>query len=120
MNAHTRQFILPIVIIAIGVGWLLNALHVFAPVDWFWTITLATSGLLLIAVAGLDRFTAVVGPWLICASCTGLLRQTDVIAVNTEVPVLTIALGVLMFVSRLLLPRMPMWLQGNGRNRSVA
>lgn len=111
MNANTRSFALPIIIIAVGTGWLLNAMHVFAPVDWFWTISLATAGLMLLAVAGFDRFTAVVGPWLLCASCTGLLRQTDIITANTEVPILTIALGVLMLVSRLLLPRMPMWLQ---------
>lgn len=106
MNANTRSFVLPIIIIAVGIGWLLNALQVFTPVDWFWTISLATAGLLLLAVAGLDRFTAVVGPWLICASCTGLLRQTEIITANTEVPLLTIALGVLMLLSRLFLPRM--------------
>ncbi len=120
MNTHARQFVLPLIIIAVGFGWLMNVLHVLTPVNWLWTVTLAGSGLLLIAAAGIDRFTAVVGPWLLCAACTGLLRQTGVIDAHIEVPVLTIALGVLMLVSRMFLPRMTLWPQGRGRNRSVA
>ena len=106
MNAHSRQFVLPLFIIVIGVGWLMNALNVYSPVNWFWSGLLATSGILLVAVAGIDRFTAVVGPWLICAACTGVLRQAGVIDGNVEVPLLTIALGTLMLISRMLLPRM--------------
>jgi hypothetical protein len=51
-----------------------------------------------------------VGPFFIVASCLSLLRQTDRLHINTEVPILVITAGVLLLVARLPSIPAPDWL----------
>ena len=39
-----KGVLLSLAIIAIGLAWLLNTLHVIGGVDWIWTIALAGTG----------------------------------------------------------------------------
>ncbi|NQU76961.1 MAG: hypothetical protein HQ546_11675, partial [Planctomycetes bacterium] len=79
----------------------LNVLNIMPGVDWIWTVGLAAAGILSIAIGGLNKVTIVTGPFLLVASVCSLLRQTGRLALDREIPVLVIVLGVLMLVSQL-------------------
>lgn len=96
-----KKLIVPILTIIVGVTWLLNVLDILPGVDWMWTVGLAAAGILSIAIGGLNKLTVVIGPFLVAASLCSLLRQTGRLAVDREIPVLVIILGVLMLVSQL-------------------
>jgi hypothetical protein len=91
-----------LLIIALGVGALLNTMRVIHGVDWIWVSGLGISGIPLLALAKLDRFNFVVGTTLIVSSILSLLRQTEVLSVNIEAPVLFICVGVLLLFAHLL------------------
>jgi len=97
----SKNLIVPILTILVGVTWLLNVLGILPGVDWIWTGGLAAAGILSIAIGGLNKVTIVTGPFLLLASVCSLLRQTGRLAIDREIPVLVIVLGVLMLVSQL-------------------
>jgi hypothetical protein len=92
-------------LITVGSGWLLSVLEVAPGIDWIWTLGLAVVGFLTFAVGGFDKLTIVVGPYFILASCLSILRQTNRLELDIEVPILVIAAGVLLLIARL--PRVP-------------
>ena len=69
MKPEKTTLLLPILLITIGTGWLLTTLEVAPGVDWIWTLGLAIVGLMTFVIGGFDKVTAVVGPFLIIASC---------------------------------------------------
>ncbi len=87
-----KPIVVSVLIIALGIAWLLNTLHVIPGVDWVWTLGLGISGVLVVAAGGLNKLTFVVGPFLIIASVLSVLRQTGVLRADIEVPVLVILL----------------------------
>jgi len=108
MKRLGRQYIVPILITVIGASWLLNAQGVFPRVDWVWSCGLAAAGLLTLAVGGLDKLTAVAGPFLFVAAICSVIRQTGRLRMETELPLLVMALGIFMLLSHALkLPRPP-------------
>lgn len=101
-----------LVIIAIGSGWLLNNVGILPAVEWIWTLSLGIAGVLTLAMVGLDRVTAVIGPFLIISSAFSILRQTGRMPTNYEVPLLVIIFGVL-WLAAVLLPLKPArWMTG--------
>jgi hypothetical protein len=97
-----KKLFVPILTIIVGVTWLLNVLEIMPGVDWMWTVGLAAAGILSVVVGGLNKVTVVTGPFLVVASVCSLLRQTNRLAVDREIPILVIVLGVLMLISQLL------------------
>ena len=97
-----KKIIGPVLIILTGIGWLLNTLEVFPSVDWLWTLALAGAGIAPFFCLGLDRFTFIVGLFLIGCSACSLLRQTGKIDTNLEVPILVILFGILSLAAELL------------------
>jgi hypothetical protein len=91
-----------LLIIALGVAWLLNAMRIAPNLDWIWIIGLGVSGILLLAVTRLDRFNFIAGVSLIVSSVLAALRQSGKITINIEAPVLFITVGILLFVAQLL------------------
>lgn len=79
-------------------------------VDWIWTLSLAIVGFLAFVVGGFDKVTAVVGPFLILASCLSLLRQTGRLSLDVEIPILVILAGVLALIARLPAIPVPKWI----------
>ena len=102
----------PILIIAVGTGWLLTARDILPGVNWAWVLGLGFVGVLVMGVGGIDKLTIVVGPFLILSTIFSLLRQTDRISEDTEIPCLVIMAGVLMLISRLSPLPPPEWLDG--------
>jgi hypothetical protein len=101
--------ILPILLITLGSGWLLTTLGVAPGIDWVWTLGLAVLGLLVMALGGIDKVTVALGPFLITASFLSVLRQTDRLNVDTEVPILVVVAGVLLLVVRMPTIPLPKW-----------
>jgi hypothetical protein len=102
----------PVLVITFGVGWLMQAHEVGGPpaVGWIWVLMSAVLGVVVVAVAGLDKLTAVLGPMLVLIGLLIYLFQRGLLDLRTEVPLAIIVLGALMLGSRLSnLPR-PNWL----------
>jgi len=110
MKPDKKSLMLPILLIAVGVGWLLTTLNVVPGIDWVWTLGLAAVGLLTFAVGGFDKVTVVIGPFFMLASCLSILRQTERLHVDVEVPILVIIAGVLLWVARSPSIPAPKWL----------
>lgn len=117
MKATVHSIAVSIIVIAVGCAWLLNTLEVLPGVNWIWTGGLGLAGLLILALGGLNKVTAVTGPFLILTSIFSVLRQTGRIDIDQEVPILVIALGLLMLVSQLLPLPQPGWLHEPGSKR---
>jgi hypothetical protein len=58
-------------------------------------------------LGGINRLTVVIGPFLLAASVCSVLRQTQRLPVDQEVPILTIILGVLWLLACLLRVPLP-------------
>ena len=99
MKRLGAQYVIPVLIIVVGVGWLLNLKGVMPRIDWIWTSGMAAAGILTLAAGGIDKLTMVVGPLLLLCSGCSLLRQLDKISAEMEVPIIVIALGVLMVIA---------------------
>lgn len=107
---RTSSLMTPLLIIAMGVGWLLTTMKVLPAVNWVWVLALGMVGLLVLILGGINKLTVVVGPFLILATIFSLLRQTGRLTLDIEVPSLVIAAGVLMLIARLPIIPPPHWL----------
>ncbi len=105
-----KRIAIPITIIVVGIGWLLTVHGVLPGVNWLWVLALGLAGVLVPALLGIDKATMVIGPFLILSTIMSLLRQTDRISIDTEVPLLVIGLGVLLLVVQLTPLPHPKWL----------
>ncbi|HXY34360.1 MAG TPA: hypothetical protein VEI07_09040 [Planctomycetaceae bacterium] len=108
----TRRILAPVMITAVGLGWLLTAHDVIPGVQWAWVLGLAALGAFVLFLEGVNKFSFVVGPSLIVAAGLSILRQTEIISVDTEVPVLTITVGSLWSLIYLLPLPHPSWFAG--------
>ena len=95
------KLVTPILTILFGAAWLLNTLNIIPGVDWLWTVGLAATGIISMAVGGLNKLTVVVGPFLLVAAIFSIMRQTGRLNLDHEVPILVIVLGILMLISQL-------------------
>ena len=102
--------VLPFLIITVGVGWLLTTLGIAPQINWIWTLGLAVVGFTTFAVSGIDKASLVVGSLFLLASLFSVLRQTGRLQMDTEVPILVIATGVLLLIVRSPLIPVPSWL----------
>jgi len=110
MKQSKSTVLLPVLLIAIGSGWLLSRSGVTPEVDWVWTLLLVALGILTFVLGGFDKVTAIVGPLLIIGSGMSWLRQTGRISVGFEVPVLMILGGFLALIAHLPFIPAPRWL----------
>lgn len=110
MNANKRTLIIPLLLIAVGIGWLLSVMGIAPSIDWVWTLGLAIVGVLTFIVYGCDKLTFVVGVFFIVTSGLSILRQTERITLDIEIPILVTLLGVLMLIARHPSIPVPKWL----------
>ena len=110
MANPARAFVVPVLLIAVGTGWLLSTLGLVPEIDWVWTLGLATIGILTFILSGVDKLTVVVGPFFLAASLLSVLRQTGRIRIDLEIPILVILLGFLMILAQLRAIPYPRWI----------
>jgi hypothetical protein len=111
MLAQSRAaLVIPILIIVVGVGWLLTAQGIGPGINWVWTLGLGVIGILTLVVSkGFDKVSVVIGPFFLLASLLSVLRQTDQLSLDIEVPVLVISIGTLLLVAQLPAIPKPGW-----------
>jgi len=68
MSATRRMIILAVLVIALGIAWLLNTLEIIPGVNWLWSGGLGVAGILFLAARGIDKFTFVIGSFLLTSS----------------------------------------------------
>jgi len=102
MKHSKGMLVISMLTTTVGAGLLLNAMDLLPPIDWLWTIGLFVAGVLMMTLGGINKLTAVIGPFLIFAALCSVLRQTEVMPVKYEIPLLVIVLGCLLFVSEIL------------------
>lgn len=102
-----KRFVVPVLIILFGITWLLNVLQIIPGVDWIWTVGLAAVGILTLAVGGLNKLTVVIGPFFLATALSSILRQTGRLAIQHEIPILIIVLGVLLLLVQFVKLPMP-------------
>jgi hypothetical protein len=108
------RFLAPILITTVGTGWLLTVRGVIPGVQWVWVLVLAVLGAFLLCV-NVNKVSIAVGPSLMAAAALSMLRQTGWIAINTEVPLLTMIVGSLWTAAYLLPVPLPAWIIAEGR-----
>src|SRR5256885_1980441 len=96
-----KGIVIGLVIIAIGLAWLLNAMHIFVGVGWLWTLLLLGSGVLTLAWPKLNKLSFLAGTCLVIGSVFSILRQSGWISVEVEVPLMVVIFGVLFIVAQL-------------------
>jgi len=111
MNTHTRTLIPPLLLIAVGTGWLLTTLGIAPGIDWVWTLGLAAVGTLTFVVGGFDKVTFVLGLFFFITAFLSVLRQTGRISLDVEVPILVIVSGILLLIARHPLIPIPSWIE---------
>ena len=102
MSNCRRRFIVPVLVLLVGVGWLLNQAEIVRGVDWLWTGFLGLSGLAILTLSRWTRSSVVAGVVLLLAAVASVLRQTGRLAVEWEIPMLVVTLGILMILGQLL------------------
>ena len=100
----------PVLITTVGIGWLLTTRGVIPGVQWVWVLVLAVLGAFVLFL-GIDKVSIAVGPSLMTAALLSILRQTGWIAIDTEIPVLTIVVGALWTAAYLLPVPLPAWIR---------
>lgn len=108
---NKKGLFIPILIIAVGLGWLLNVLNLLPSVNWLWTGSLGVAGILVIAVYGWNQLSIVAGPVMILGSILSVMRQTGRLSLNVELPLILIVCGITMLLGRVLNLPLPAYLQ---------
>ncbi len=91
---------LPIVLIVLGGGWLLNSLHWLPDVQWLWIFGLAGAGLAILLLDGFTKSSVVSGPLLILAGLMAFLRMYHNLGWRFIIPIMLICWGVTMLIAR--------------------
>lgn len=110
VNSDRKTLVIPLLIIAVGSGWLLSVLGLVPGLNWIWVLGLAIIGISSFAVSGIDKSSVVIGPFFLIASTLSVLRQTGRLSFDVEVPILVIVIGVLLLIARSKSIRKPAWM----------
>jgi hypothetical protein len=100
MAPRTLSLAVPILIIAVGTGRLLTVQGFWPGIDWVWTLGLAIVGVLAFVVAGLTKLSVVVGPFFLATAALSVLRQSQMLGLETEAAILLIWFGVLLLIAQ--------------------
>jgi pilus assembly protein TadC len=80
-----------------------------------WVVGLAVVGVIPLAIGGADRFSVPVALFMGVCTVASLLRQIGRLPLNTEVPGLVAAAGVVLLLTRILPLQPPKWMIEAGK-----
>ena len=118
MSKSKEPLLLSGAMIILGLAWLLNSYDVIPGVNWVWTLPLGALGLIALAFGGINKVTVVISPFLMIASVLSVMRQTDRLSADREVPLLMIVLGALMLAGYFLPLPLPDWAESPSESAS--
>lgn len=95
-----RNSFLPIAMIVVGAGWLMNELRWFPDANWIVILGLIVAGVLVLVLEGLDSTTVVKGPLLIAGGAAFYLHQHMQVDWRVLIPALLILTGILLLIAR--------------------
>jgi hypothetical protein len=96
------QLTAPLILIAVGIGWLLHSQKIIPGVNWIWILLLGTVGACILMVGKMSRTSLITGPFLIAWAGITFAKQIDALPENIEGPALVIIFGVLLAATRLI------------------
>ncbi len=96
-----------VLIIVAGASWLMNSLQVMPGVDWMWVGWVGVCGLLILLLGGMNKVSAVLGPFLIVAAVVSIFEQTGQLKWKFAIPTLVIVFGVLLLLVTLTPLKLP-------------
>jgi len=96
---NTRKFILPAILMLVGLAWLFSKLDIFT-YDYFWTIILLFIGSSILASGGFRRGSFVSGMFFIVWSLLQFLIDIKIMIPNVLYPLLLLSLGALLLINR--------------------
>ena len=102
MTSKRQRFVIPVLVLLVGVGWLMNQADILPGVDWLWSGFLAVLGLGMLTLGRRTRGNVVGGVFLLLSAVASVLRQRGILSVEWEIPILVAGLGVLMILGQLL------------------
>ena len=94
-----KKAIVPLLIIATGIGWMLTTNDIMPGVNWAWVLVMGFAGILSM-LGGLTKLTVVLGPMLMIGSVVMVMMQTKRLKIEMGLPVLVVAFGLLMLIAR--------------------
>lgn len=95
-----KSAFVPILLVVVGVLTLLGQYGLMPSFNQLWTIGLAAVGVLTFLLNGYNKSSFVIGSFLILSSGLSFLRTQGILEVAKEIPIIFIALGTLMLISR--------------------
>ncbi|MEQ8852472.1 hypothetical protein [Gimesia sp.] len=116
--SNRKTLVIPLLIIAVGTGWLLTTLNVVPGLNWIWILGLAITGLTSLAVSGIDKSSVLIGPFFLIASTLSVLRQIGYVTFNIEIPILVIVIGCLLLIARSPSIPLPKWMTFDSADHS--
>ncbi|TJZ76182.1 hypothetical protein [Chitiniphilus eburneus] len=96
-----RNALVPIALIVIGAGWLVNSLNVAPAVSWIVVFGLVCAGIGVLLVDGWNKRTIVSGPLLILGGAAVFANQQYGLGWGILLPLLMMGLGLLMLLARM-------------------
>ena len=94
------RFIIPALVVGLGILWMLDVLGVMPPLGMVWIVGLAGIGIAIFASRGFSKESFPWGGFFFAAAGCSLLRQLDVLEFKVELPLLLIVLGVLLGINQ--------------------
>ena len=98
MHLDRMKLVAPAIVVILGASWLLNTWDLVAGVNWVQTVGLVAAGVCVPIIGGIDKLTAVVGPFLIAVSACRFLGQIGSLGERVEMPIYVIILGCLVLL----------------------
>lgn len=95
-----RRFIIPLIIVAAGAGWLASELTQIPSIEIVWTVGLLVGGLAAFMANGFSTASFVPGAFLLICSASSVLRWRGLLEWRYELPVLIMVFGVLLAVNK--------------------
>jgi hypothetical protein len=100
MLEKKRSAVLPIVLIAIGGGWLVNELQIMPQISTLLILGLMGAGIAVFALEGINKSSVVTAPLLIATGFALYLKDYYGLGLKLAIPALMVLAGLLMLLAR--------------------
>jgi len=110
MKGSLHYMLVSMLTIGLGAAWLLNLFPTLPNAGWVWTMGLGVSGMLILALCGINKLTVVTGPLLIIVATMTAMQMMGRMQSHQQVPMLMVALGALMLLSSMAPVPLPGWM----------